>query len=63
MRLTREQKKRIRELYEQDKTYREIAEIIGCSICAAWYHSQTPENMERNRKSKREWYHTHKEKA
>ena len=63
MRLTREQKKRIRELYEQDKTYREIAEIIGCSICAAWYHSQTPENMERNRKSKRMWYHTHKERG
>ena len=46
-----------------DKTFREIAEIIGCSICAAWYHSQTPRNMERHRKYKRIWYHTHKEKA
>ena len=63
MRLTPEQIEQIRELYEMDKTFKEIAEIIGCSICAAWYHSQTPRNMERHRKYKRIWYHTHKEKA
>ena len=61
MRLTREQIERIRELYDQDKTYREIADIVGCSICAAWYHSQTPENIERHKSYKRTWYHSHKE--
>ena len=61
--LTAEQKARIKELYEQDKTYREIAEIVGCSVTAAWVYSQRPENLENFRRSHRRWYYKHKEKA
>ncbi len=58
--LTEEQKTQIRELYAQDKTYREIAEIVGCSITAAWVYSQRPENLEKFRLAHHRWYERHK---
>ena len=55
-RLSEEKIAMIRELYEQNKTYKEIAEIVGCSMTAAWVYSQRPENLERYRESHRRWY-------
>ena len=59
-RLTDEQKARIRELYAQDKTYKEIAEIVGCSVTAAWVYSQKPENLAKFKAAHHRWYVRHR---
>ena len=61
--LTDRQKAMIKELYEQNKTYREIAEIVGCSITAAWVYSQRPENLVNFKKSHKRWYLNNRSKA
>ena len=55
-RLTEEKIAMIRELYEQDKTFKEIAEIVGCSVTAAWVYSQRPEMLRSYKESHRRWY-------
>ena len=61
--LTDRQKAMIKELYDQNRTYREIAEIVGCSITAAWVYSQRPENLENFKKSHKRWYLNNRSKA
>ena len=56
MRLTADQIAMIKELYAQNLTYAEIAERVGCSLTAAWYHSQSPENLTNWKKAHREYY-------
>jgi len=54
--LTEEKIAMIRELYAQNKTYKEIAEIVGCSMTAAWVYSQRPEGLKKYKESHRNWY-------
>ena len=41
-------------------TYREIAEIVGCSITAAWVYSQKPENLAKFKAAHHRWYVRHR---
>lgn len=49
--LTSDQINRIKELYGQDYTLKAIAEEVGCSVSAAWYHSQNPEHILKYRRA------------
>jgi len=53
-RLTQEQITKIKELYDQGMNYQAIADEVGCSVHAAWYHCQLPATIRKYRKKARE---------
>ena len=53
-RLTEEQITMIKELFDQGLNYQAIADQVGCSLHAAWYHCQLPETLRKYRRRARE---------